>query len=184
MPTKIPRRLPLNNRTCVACLAPSIPLWQPAWNDVGGGGSAHRHIARAWHAAHPESAVCAYAIVPWHAHEDSVEPQQAAALYSTTAWNANNARFLGQAHMIEVQMNPVFFVVIGLITLTIIANRRGWGYIPFALFGGCLALFGIVGGLTGLAIIPDGVDIFTFLGCSIIMLIGTGYMIIKPHRNK
>jgi len=120
---------------------------------------------------------------PWHAHGDSVEPQHAAALYPTTAWNANNTRFLGQAHMIEVQMNPVFFVVIGLITLTIIANRHGWGYIPFALFGGCLALFGIVGGLTGLAIIPDGVDIFTFLGCSIIMLIGTGYMIIKPRRK-
>ena len=80
-------------------------------------------------------------------------------------------------------MNPVFYIVIAIIMLCIVASKRGWGYIPFALFGGCLALFGIVGGLTGLAIIPDGVDIFTFLGCSIIMLIGTGYMIIKPRRK-
>ena len=78
-------------------------------------------------------------------------------------------------------MNPVFFVVIGLVILTIIANRRGWGYVPFALFGGRLALFVVVGVLTGLEIIPDGVDIFTFLGCSIIIIVGTVYMIIKPR---
>ena len=71
-------------------------------------------------------------------------------------------------------MNPVFFVVIGLVILTIIANRRGWGYVPFALFV-------VVGVLTGLEIIPDGVDIFTFLGCSIIIIVGTVYMIIKPR---
>jgi hypothetical protein len=39
----------------------------------------------------------------------------------------------------------------------------------------------VVGILTGLAIIPDGVDIFTFLGCSIVMLGGTIYMIVKPR---
>ena len=80
-------------------------------------------------------------------------------------------------------MNPVFYIVIVIVILCIIANRRGWGYIPFLLFAGCLAVLLVVGGLTGLAIIPDGVDIFTFLGGSIIMLGGTGYMIIKPRTH-
>jgi len=79
-------------------------------------------------------------------------------------------------------MNPVFFIVIGLITLCVIASRRGWGYVPFALFGACLAVFVIVGVLTGLAIVPDGVDIFTFLGATIIIIGATGYMIVNPRR--
>lgn len=78
-------------------------------------------------------------------------------------------------------MNPVFFIVVAIVILCIIANRRGWGYTPFLLLGGCFALFLVVGLLTGLEVIPDGVDIFTFLGCSIVMLGGTGYMIIKPR---
>ena len=57
----------------------------------------------------------------------------------------------------EVTMNPVFYIVIVIVILCIIANRRGWGYIPFLLFAGCLAVLLVVGGLTGLAIIPDGV---------------------------
>lgn len=67
--------------------------------------------------------------------------------------------------------------------LSVITSRRGWGYIPFAIIGGCTAIFVIVGLLTGAGIIPDGVDIFTFLGCCAILLVSNTYMLLKSPNG-
>lgn len=80
-------------------------------------------------------------------------------------------------------VNPLVIIVAILGVLIIIANRRGWGWTPVWLLLGLVGIMIIVGILTGLAIIPDGVDIFTVLIGSIALIIAFTYMIAKPKKR-
>lgn len=80
-------------------------------------------------------------------------------------------------------VNPLVIIIAIIGVLIIIANRRGWGWTPVWLLLGLVGIMIIVGILTGLAIIPDGVDIFTVLIGSIALIIAMTYMIIKPKKR-
>lgn len=84
---------------------------------------------------------------------------------------------------IDFGVNPLVIIVAVIIVLMIFASRRGWGWRPVWMLLGLIGIMVIVGVLTGLAIIPDGVDIFTVLIGSLV-LIGTYiYLITHPHRR-
>lgn len=80
-------------------------------------------------------------------------------------------------------VNPLVIIVAILGVLIIIANRRGWGWTPVWLLLGLVGIMIIVGILTGLAIIPDGVDIFTVLIGSVVLIMAFTYMIAKPKKR-
>lgn len=84
---------------------------------------------------------------------------------------------------IDFAVNPLVIIVAILGVLIIIASRRGWGWTPVLLLLGLVGIMVIVGILTGLAIIPDGVDIFTALIGSIALIIAFTYMIAKPKKR-
>jgi hypothetical protein len=79
----------------------------------------------------------------------------------------------------DALFNPLWLIVLVILALAIRAARRGWGWQPFVWFGGALAALVIVGVLTGLAILPDGVDIFTFLIGAVASLGATLYMNVR-----
>ena len=79
----------------------------------------------------------------------------------------------------DALFNPLWLIVLVILALAIRAARRGWGWLPFVWFGGALAALVIVGVLTGLAILPDGVDIFTFLIGAVASLGATLYMNVR-----
>lgn len=79
-------------------------------------------------------------------------------------------------------INPVWVILLVTIGLLIAAARRGWGWVPLWFVLGTVAVMLFVGVLTGLAIVPDGVDIFTFLIASLINLVAGIYMVfIRKH---
>ncbi len=80
-------------------------------------------------------------------------------------------------------VNPLVIILAVIIVMIIIASRRGWGWTPVWLLLGLIGIMLIVGILTGLAVIPDGVDIFTALFGSIGMIIALTYMIAKPKKR-
>jgi hypothetical protein len=84
---------------------------------------------------------------------------------------------------IDFGVNPLVIILAVIIVLMIIASRRGWGWTPVWLLLGLIGVMLIVGILTGLAVIPDGVDIFTALFGSIGMIIALTYMIAKPKKR-
>ena len=84
---------------------------------------------------------------------------------------------------IDFAVNPLVVIIAIQIILIIIASRRGWGWTPVWLMLGLIGIVIIVGILTGLAIIPDGVDIFTVLIGSIALIIAMTYMIAKPKKR-
>jgi hypothetical protein len=75
--------------------------------------------------------------------------------------------------------NPLWLIVLVILVLAIRAARRGWGWQPFVWLGGAVAVLVLVGVLTGLAILPDGVDIFTFLIGAVASLGATVYMNVR-----
>ncbi|MFN5059928.1 MAG: hypothetical protein ACK5GU_08430 [Chloroflexota bacterium] len=81
---------------------------------------------------------------------------------------------------IDFGVNPLVIILAVIIVLMIIASRRGWGWTPVWLLLGLLGIMVIVGVLTGLAVIPDGVDIFTALFGSIGLIVAMIYMILRP----
>lgn len=76
-------------------------------------------------------------------------------------------------------LNPVFLILVLVIVLNIFAARNGWGWKPFAFLGGAVLSLALVGILTGLEIVPDGVDIFTFLIGAVVNLGAAIYMLIR-----
>jgi hypothetical protein len=79
----------------------------------------------------------------------------------------------------DALFNPVWLIALVILALAISAARRGWGWLPFVWLGGAVAALVIVGVLTGLAILPDGVDIFTFLIGAVASLGANLYMNIR-----
>ena len=75
----------------------------------------------------------------------------------------------------DALFNPLWLIVLVILLLAIRATRRGWGWQPFVWLGGAVVALVLVGVLTGLAIIPDGVDIFTFLIGAVASLGATMY---------
>lgn len=84
---------------------------------------------------------------------------------------------------IDFAVNPLIIIIAIQIVLIIIASRRGWGWTPAWVMLGFVSIVMVVGILTGLAIIPDGVDIFTVLFGSIGFIGAMIYMITKPKRR-
>jgi hypothetical protein len=80
---------------------------------------------------------------------------------------------------LDAIFNPLWLIVLVILVVAIRAARRGWGWLPFVWLGGAVAALVIVGVLTGLAILPDGVDIFTFLIGAVASLGATIYMNIR-----
>ena len=76
----------------------------------------------------------------------------------------------------DALFNPMWLIVLVILVLVIRAARRGWGWQPFVWLGGAVTALVIVGVLIGLAILPDGVDIFTFLIGAVASLGATMYM--------
>lgn len=84
---------------------------------------------------------------------------------------------------VDFAVNPLVIILIIQLVLIVIASRRGWGWTPVLLMLGLIGIMLIVGILTGLAIIPDGVDIFTALFGSIGLITAYVYMIAKPKKR-
>lgn len=84
---------------------------------------------------------------------------------------------------VDFAVNPLVIIIAIQIILIIIASRRGWGWTPVWVMLGLVGIVLIVGILTGLAIIPDGVDIFTVLFGSIGFIGLMIYMITKPKKR-
>lgn len=84
---------------------------------------------------------------------------------------------------IDFAVNPLLIIVAVLVVLIIIAARRGWGWTPLWVMLGLVGTVVVVGILTGLALIPDGVDIFTVLIGSIGVIIAMIYMIVTPKSR-
>ncbi len=80
-------------------------------------------------------------------------------------------------------VNPLVIIIAIIVVLIIIASRRGWGWTPVWLVLGLVGIVLMVGVLTGLAIVPDGVDIFTVLFGSIGVIGVMIYMILKPKTR-
>ncbi|MFZ9857978.1 MAG: hypothetical protein ACO3F2_06555 [Roseiflexaceae bacterium] len=80
-------------------------------------------------------------------------------------------------------VNPIVFIMLIIVVLGIGASRRGWGWLPLWLVLGLVVIVLIVGILTGLAIIPDGVDIFTVLIGSLGLIAAMVYMIFRPQKR-
>jgi hypothetical protein len=81
--------------------------------------------------------------------------------------------------MDDLSFNPIWIALAVVLAANIAASLCGWGWKPFAVLGGAFVLLVIVGVLTGLGILPDGVDIFTFLGGMIINIVVAVYMIVR-----
>ena len=81
--------------------------------------------------------------------------------------------------MDNLTFNPIWIILAVVIAVNTGAALRGWGWKPFAVLGGAFILLLIVGALTGLGILPDGVDIFTFLGGMLINIVVSVYMIVR-----
>jgi hypothetical protein len=84
---------------------------------------------------------------------------------------------------IDFAVNPLVIIIAIQVVLILIASRRGWGWTPLWVMLGLVGIVLVVGILTGLAIIPDGVDIFTVLFGSIGVIGILIYMIVKPKRR-
>jgi hypothetical protein len=84
---------------------------------------------------------------------------------------------------IDFAVNPLVIIIAIQVVLIFIASRRGWGWTPVWLMLGLIGIVLIVGILTGLAIIPDGVDIFTVLFGSLGIIVTMLYMIIRPKKR-
>ncbi|MEY3991141.1 MAG: hypothetical protein RI985_2222 [Chloroflexota bacterium] len=84
---------------------------------------------------------------------------------------------------IDFAVNPLVIIIAIQVVLILIASRRGWGWTPLWVLLGLVGIVLVVGILTGLAIIPDGVDIFTVLLGSIGVIGILIYMIVKPKRR-
>lgn len=84
---------------------------------------------------------------------------------------------------IDFAVNPLVIIIAIQGVLIFIASRRGWGWTPLWVMLGLVGIVVVVGILTGLAIIPDGVDIFTVLFGSIAVIGILIYMIVKPKRR-
>jgi uncharacterized membrane protein YoaK (UPF0700 family) len=80
-------------------------------------------------------------------------------------------------------VNPIVFIILIIVVLGVGASQRGWGWRPLWLVLGLVAIVLIVGILTGLAIIPDGVDIFTVLIGSLALIVAMIYMIVRPKQR-
>ena len=80
-------------------------------------------------------------------------------------------------------VNPLVIIIAVQVVLILIASRRGWGWTPLWVMLGLVGIVLVVGILTGLAVIPDGVDIFTVLFGSIGVIGILIYMIVKPKRR-
>ena len=76
----------------------------------------------------------------------------------------------------DALFNPVWLIVLVILLFAVRAARRCWGWQPFVWLGGAVTALVIVSVLTGLAILPDGVDIFTFLIGAVASLGATMYM--------
>jgi hypothetical protein len=83
----------------------------------------------------------------------------------------------------DFAVNPLLIIIAVQIVLIIIASQRGWGWTPVWLMLGLIGVVLLVGILTGLAIIPDGVDIFTVLFGSLGIIVTMLYMIIRPKKR-
>ncbi len=83
---------------------------------------------------------------------------------------------------IDFAVNPLIIIIAIQLVLILIARRRGWGWTPVWLMLGLVGIVIVVGILTGLAIIPDGVDIFTVLFGSIGIIVAMIYMIVRPKK--
>ena len=84
---------------------------------------------------------------------------------------------------IDFAVNPLVIIIAIQVVLILIASRRGWGWTPLWVMLGLVGIVLVVGILTGLAVIPDGVDIFTVLFGSIGVIGILIYMIVKPKRR-
>jgi hypothetical protein len=84
---------------------------------------------------------------------------------------------------VDFAVNPFAIILAVVIVLIVIASRRGWGWTPVWLLLGLIGIMVVVGILTGLAIIPDGVDIFTALFGCIGIIVATIYMIVRPKKR-
>lgn len=84
---------------------------------------------------------------------------------------------------IDFAVNPLVIIIAIQVVLILIASRRGWGWTPVWVMLGLIGIVLVVGILTGLAIIPDGVDIFTVLIGSIGIIIALVYMILYPKQS-
>lgn len=84
---------------------------------------------------------------------------------------------------IDFAVNPLIIIIAIQLVLILIARRRGWGWTPVWLMLGLVGIVIVVGILTGLAIIPDGVDIFTVLFGSIGIIVAMIYMIVRPKKR-
>ncbi|MBM4412961.1 MAG: hypothetical protein FJ040_05880 [Chloroflexi bacterium] len=84
---------------------------------------------------------------------------------------------------IDFAVNPLVIIIVIQVVLILIASRRGWGWTPVWVMLGLIGIVLVVGILTGLALIPDGVDIFTVLIGSIGVIIAMIYMIVTPKSR-
>jgi hypothetical protein len=84
---------------------------------------------------------------------------------------------------IDFAVNPLVIIIAIQGVLILIASQRGWGWTPLWVMLGLVGIVVVVGILTGLAVIPDGVDIFTVLFGSIGVIGILIYMIVKPKRR-
>ena len=79
----------------------------------------------------------------------------------------------------DALFNPLWLIVLVILVLAIRAARRGWGWQPVVWIGSACAALVVVGALTWLAIVPDGVDIFTFLIGAVMSLSAIVYMNVR-----